>query len=291
MGRGKRNRLNPAGGRFIFFLLLVFLAFFATVAYQEFVKAPANNPVRFINAHLHRPGRKVVVCAGDGLVRGQLSFNFIGYLSQKPELQDFQFVNAGISGDLSYNLRRRLEPVIACKPNYIIVFIGTNDLLGSLYPRLIYYYQWIKHLPGKPEIDRYGQNLSAIIATLKQRTGAKIGVASLPMIGETLDSTIDQEVLRYNELIQSVAFQQRVDYLPVYDEQVAYWQNSRQRGEVKKDGFTKRIIWAAYDHLILKKSLDKIAVDNGYQLHSDGIHLNTTGGMIIARQIESFLKK
>ena len=54
----------------------------------------------------------------------------------KFKLHDFSIVNAGINGDLAWNLLERLDDVIDCNPNHITILIGTNvNSLRELYPR------------------------------------------------------------------------------------------------------------------------------------------------------------
>jgi lysophospholipase L1-like esterase len=287
----KRKGAAFHGGRAIFFVILVFLAFITTLAYQEIIKPAANNPARFVTGHLHRPGRKIVVCAGASIIRGQVSFNIGDYLTQKTELQDFQFVNAGINGDLAYNLLQRLDPIIACKPNYIVVLIGTDDLLGALYPNMYEYYKWTKQLPRKPDIAWYAENLQRIVEILKQKTKAKIALVSLPMMGEAVYSVANHEVIKYNEAIKSVATEEQVGFLAIFDQQIQYLRENQRSSGPEYTENSKQMVWAMVDHMVFKKSLDAISIANGYLLHTDGIHLNTNGGKIIANQMETFLKQ
>jgi lysophospholipase L1-like esterase len=286
----KRKGSSFSKGKAFLFVLLMLVAFITTLAFQEMIKPAANNPLRFATGNLHRPGRKIVVCAGASIVRGQVSFNFVDYLSKKPDLQDFQFINGGINGDLAYNLLQRTDQILSCKPAYIIILVGTNDLLGSLYPKLAIYYKWTKQLPRKPDIDWYSENLQLIVENLKQKTTAKIALVSLPMLGEGFNTVVNQEVVKYNEIIQKVATQEAVSYLPLYEQQVQYFLGSKRSSIPEYTGNYKQIAQSAIDRLVLKKSLDEIAIKNGYLLHTDGIHLNTRGGMMLVDLVEKFLR-
>jgi lysophospholipase L1-like esterase len=289
MVRGKKRKGFPIG-KAAWFLTLIFLAFVSTLSYQEFFKPAVNNPQRLANGNLHRPGRRIVVCAGDSIVRGQLSFNYVNYLARRPNLQEYQFINAGINCDLAYNLLQRLEPVIACKPAYIVIQIGTEDLLGSLYPNFGACYQWTRHLPHKPERGWYRENLSLIVNILKQRTKAKIALVSLPMLGEAINSEANRQVVEYNGMIQSIASSEGVCFIPIYDDQLRYLSSSQRNSAPEFTGDCKQIGHALIEHLVLKKSLDEISLKNGYLLHTDGVHLNSRAGIIIANQVEKFLK-
>jgi lysophospholipase L1-like esterase len=277
-------------GKFLYYGFLVFLGFLIAVAYQEMLKPSPDNPVSFVEQNHHRPGRQVVVCAGDSLTRGQVSFDFCSYLNLQTDLQNYQFINDGINGDLSYNLLQRLEPIIACKPNYIVLLIGTNDLLNSLYPKTAKYVQWVKQAPKRPSLVWYSENLELIIQILQQRTRAKIAVLSLPTVGEAASSAANQTVREYNEVIQAIAARKKVRYLPLYERQMDYLRKNQLGTGPKFNGNLQQLFLAGFKHLVFKQSLDLIADRNNYLLHTDGVHLNSWGGKMIAEQIKAFLK-
>ena len=41
--------------------------------------------------------------------------------------------------------------------------------------------------------------------------------------------------------------------------------------------------------MILRQSFDQISRVNGWQVHIDGIHLNTNGGRILTEAVQQFL--
>ncbi len=287
----KKKKQSFPIGKGLWFMFLLFLAFLTTIAYQSLFHPAVNNPERYASGSMHRPGRKAVVIAGADMVRGQISFNYVDYLSQKRELQGFQFTNAGINSDLSYNLLKRLGPIVACKPSFIIIQIGTNDLIGSRYSKFAAYFHWVKRVPADPDLQSFRQNLTMIVERLKQNTKAQIALVGLPMIGEAIRSGVNQEVVLYNHTIENIAEQQKVGFLPVYPEQVRYLTGSRRTSAPEWNGDYKIIGKALFDHVVSKTNFDEIAFKNGYLLHTDGVHLNSPGAMIIARQVENFLKK
>jgi lysophospholipase L1-like esterase len=277
-------------GKGIWFMFLFFVGLLATLAYQSLFQPDKNNPTRYANGS-HRPGRKAVVIAGADMVRGQISFNYVDYLSQKTELQGFQFINAGINSDLSYNLLKRLGPIVACKPSFIIIQIGANDLIGSRYPKFAAYFHWVKRVPADPDLQSFRQNLTMIVKRLKQNTKAQIALVGLPMVGEAIRSGVNQEVVLYNHTIENLAKGQKVGFLPVYPDQVRYLTESRRTSAPEWNGDYKIIGKALLDHVVSKTNFDEIAFKNGCLLHTDGVHLNSPGAMMIARQVENFLKK
>ncbi len=46
----------------------------------------------------------------------------------------------------------------------------------------------------------------------------------------------------------------------------------------------------AFRVLVLRKSLDEVARINGWRFHTDGVHLNSVGGMIVADLIQKFIE-
>jgi acyl-CoA thioesterase-1 len=263
--------------KFIYYGLLIFLGFLCAMTYKELIKPAAENPVSFVAGNHHRPGRKVVVCAGDSL-------------TLQADLQGYQFVNDGVNADLSYNLLQRLEPIIACKPNYIVILIGTNDLLNSLYPKTAKYVQWVKQLPKSASSTWYSANLELIVEILQQRTQAKIAVLSLPVVGEASTSAANQTVAEYNGLIRGIATRKKVRYLPLYERQIEYLRKNQVAPGPKFTGNLQPMFLAGLKHLVFKQSLDLISERNGYLLLSDGVHLNSRSGRMIAEQIKTFLK-
>jgi len=45
----------------------------------------------------------------------------------------------------------------------------------------------------------------------------------------------------------------------------------------------------AFRVLVLRKSPDEVAQLNGWRLHTDGVHLNSRGGMIVADLVQEFI--
>jgi len=57
-------------------------------------------------------------------------------LRERFKSDGIEFINAGVNGDLAYNVRQRIAAVIAQQPDYIIILVGTNDVTGGLSPRI-----------------------------------------------------------------------------------------------------------------------------------------------------------
>ncbi len=78
----------------------------------------------------------LVVCLGASIVRGLFGTNFGDLLSQRMSKDGFRFVNAGVGGDLAYDVLAHLDSVITRQPDYVVILVGTNDVTTTLYPRM-----------------------------------------------------------------------------------------------------------------------------------------------------------
>jgi lysophospholipase L1-like esterase len=76
-------------------------------------------------------GSLLVVCVGASIVRGNVSFNFVDLLKGRLEGKGFRFINAGVNGDLAYNVLKRLDSVINLQPDFVTILVGTNDVIAT----------------------------------------------------------------------------------------------------------------------------------------------------------------
>jgi lysophospholipase L1-like esterase len=130
-----------------------------------------------------------------------------------------------------------------------------------------------------------------IVRTLKEKTSATIGLISLPILGEDLESLPNKRIREYNALLKEIAIQEQTGYLPVYECQEEYLKdNQHQTGRTFKIGI-KSSLMLLIRHYMLKQSFDAISEKNGYMLVTDGIHMNNRGAAFIADEIESFLRE
>ncbi|HTZ90620.1 MAG TPA: hypothetical protein VMA71_09770 [Alloacidobacterium sp.] len=57
-------------------------------------------------------------------------------MERNPRNRRFRFHNFGVGGDLAYNALRRLPGLIACCPDKVVVWIGSNDALALVSPKV-----------------------------------------------------------------------------------------------------------------------------------------------------------
>jgi lysophospholipase L1-like esterase len=235
----------------------------------------------------------VVACLGSSSTAGKgQAFNWIAVV-QKRLGERFDLRNFGVGGDLAYNALQRLPQVIAANPQKIVVLIGANDVLAIASFKVRRFYRVFKGLPGNPSPEWFKTNLQAIVARLKETTEADIAFCSLPPIGEDLNATdplqkeINLQTTTLNGLIREVAANESVEYLHVHEAFAAAMKSTPPHPltEFRFLSFYRD----AFRTVMLGKSPDDISRLNGWTFHTDGVHLNSRGGLMIAKLVEEFV--
>lgn len=231
-----------------------------------------------------------VVCFGDSITRGQVSANYLELLAHRLGTENYQFINAGVNNDLTYNLLHRIEPVIHHQPDYITLLVGTNDVISSISLRGAIYNMLRKRLPRWPVLQWSYTNLIQILWRLKHETHAKIGVASIPILGENLNSRAIRRVRDYNQSLREIVKREKVAYLPVFERQIEYLRSHSQYYGRSYQVSVPLTLELALRHLIINENFDTFSARKGYILLTDGVHMNHAGASIIADEIEKFLR-
>ena len=243
----------------------------------------------------HGQGMQTVACLGSSTTAAKGTYKWIDALAQRPQNSRFRFVNFGAGGDLSVNLARRLDPVLRIAPDRVIVLIGTNDILASVFPNFRQFTRFWKGVSQEPSPTHFKDNLEFITHRLQQTTRATIALSSLAPVGEALrsndavQSRLNELFAAYNGSIADVSRESGTYYIPFYE----CFRDQLARSTVWKP-FTRFSFAAFYrDYLfremILRRSFDQIAQKNGWEFHIDGIHLNTKGGRILTDVVQQFL--
>lgn len=225
--------------------------------------------------------KKVLVCFGDSNTHGNVSYNWVNDLSS--QLTDYQVFNAGINSDLTYTLLRRIDDVIACKPDFITILIGTNDVNSTMGKVMEKRYQDLGRVSKdiSPNFEDFKKNYIEIIRQLKAKTQAKIAVMSLPVMGEDLAHEANQKADKYSEFVKQLATDEQLIYLPVREKQKEFLQKNPQSLKHTFEETYKLLNFSVINYYLLGKSWDKISTKHGFQLTPDNLHQNSiAGGMI-----------
>jgi lysophospholipase L1-like esterase len=239
---------------------------------------------------------KTVVCFGASLTAGTVSFDYLELMRARPALADFKFVNHGVNGDLAWNGLQRLEAVIADKPDFVTILIGTNDVNATMSERNWLRYKSFNRLPAsqeQPTLEWYEENLTQIVRRLKAETHARLVLLSLAPIGEDLVHEANRKIDRYNEAVRHIAEAEKIAYLPLHERMIAYLHaHEVDRAQLPlmlkyRDGLHNTGNALALHASGL--SWDEVSRRNGLLVLTDTLHLNSVGGGMIADLIEGWL--
>jgi lysophospholipase L1-like esterase len=287
LNRAWLNRLGPLLGYLTFLLVLEWMI----LRYiQHLIRRPApDNPLEYVRERKPRAGKRVIVCVGDSITRGEVSYDYADLLQAR--LGDrFEMINAGINSEVSYDVLQRLDQVIACEPDVVTVLIGTNDANASISDEGALWMMQHRKLPSKPSIGWYEENMEAIVERLQRETRAHIALLSLPPIGEDLQGQPVRTTRWFSEVVRRVARRYGVAYLPVYEQMVDYVTEHPPAENLEHEKWQWHSVKAIFERKILGVELDEIAQRQGLVLHSDMLHLNSHGACIIADLIENFVR-
>lgn len=248
------------------------------ILFQSFQVFPGNK----------KDNRKKVVCIGDSITRANVSVSYIKML-MKERGDRYRFYNCGVNGDLAWNVVQRLEKIIAIKPDYITIMIGTNDVLATYSPKKSKEYVKYKNLPGEASRDWYVENLKTIIRVLREKTGAKIALLSLPLITEDKDNVMYKRSVEYSGIIKNMAEENNLVYLPLNEQQQKFHEENPGRPKAVFSDSRNFSMGVIARHYLLCRKWDALSKKYGFQLTTDHVHLNSRGAAMICNLIEGFL--
>ena len=272
-------------------LLVLFgvFAWFVNRARNRVFALPLNSPAACQKKA--PPDTRTVALLGDSLTHGTVSENYVDLLERRFRGRPYRFINAGVNSHLAYNLHERVDGIIACRPDVVVVLIGTNDVNALVSEEKLKSYMREQKLPQRPDAAFFRRHLSAVVTRLGAETKARIGVMSLPPIGEDLTSEANRRIIAYSEIVADVVKKNGATYLPLRE---AFWKTL----ETKPAGTRKPrdcaagnypITAAVVRRYLLGRSWDSISENNGFQVLTDCLHLNSRGAALVADMAAGFI--
>ncbi|MFI6574813.1 SGNH/GDSL hydrolase family protein [Nocardiopsis sp. NPDC050513] len=231
-----------------------------------------------------------IVCAGDSNTRGEYGVGYVGLLRERWHGRGIDVVAEGVNGDTSHNLSRRLDPIVALRPDAVTVLIGSNDVWGSLTEANGRRLMRRKELPEPPTLDGYRDRLGGIVARLLGETDARIAVLSPPVLGQDLGGPAVQAGERFAEVTREVAEARGVAYLPLFERQSGYLRESGARPVPLPDGLRERYT-SVLQHRLLGRSYDAVSDRRGLALTTDFVHQNSRGAAMVADLVDGFVRQ
>ncbi|WP_295770419.1 SGNH/GDSL hydrolase family protein [uncultured Mucilaginibacter sp.] len=231
-----------------------------------------------------------VACLGDSITQGTDSYNWVADLQQKLSV-DYEFYNYGVNGELAYNNLKRIDKLVTLEPNFIVILVGTNDVLATLSEANTRLYKRNAALPRMPDMAWYVDNLEQIIVKLLQQTNASIALTSLPVIGEDLMDTANKAVGNYNQEVKRIVRKYALHYLPLNEAITGYLEANPVAKPVAYRPYGWRLkVNMHFRTKVLKQDWESYAGLNGLQVTTDTIHLNQVSGKMMVDLVAQFLK-
>ena len=252
---------------------------------------PQGVAIDYINSK-SKKNQRIIACIGDSLTHGNIGQSWVDYLRQ--EFPNDVFLNDGINGNTAWQVIQRLDPILQCQPDLIILLIGTNDALGSFDINSGLRYKKNNELPEVPTLEKYKEHLNELIEKIGIQS--KIAICTLPPIGENVNSEVNKHVNLFNDYIKLIANQKNLSLLTVSD---ALWSEINSRTYPIKLDFNskamplmlKRILGGIFHHYLFKKSWNDISRAKGQWILFDQIHLNERGAEIVYKLAKDFIAK
>ena len=254
-------------------------------------KLPTNHPAQYLTQR--RVSGKVVACLGDSITHGNVSYDWVSNLRSRFAGEPLQFINAGINSNVAWQLNQRLPEILKCKPDVVIVLIGTNDVMGSFHEADGKSYKRQGGLPSIPSQSDYKRELRKLLRGLQ--VVRHVAVATLPPLGENLQSPINCLVRAFNEDIRIIVAEENRVLLPLGEQLFEILdKNTLQSAQDYRPGPIHRlipIVQALSDYYIHNESWDQSASNRGLELLPDHIHLGEKAGGVMADLVSDYLNK
>ena len=222
---------------------------------------------------------------GASLIEGSISAPLPPRVIARLGRDDIQVLNAGVNGDLAWNVARRAPAAVAWKPDVLFIMAGSNDVLASLTEsRARRYMRW-KKLPQAPDAQFSCDSFDALFDAVG--TVPRVIVGTIPPLGEDLDGDACARVRTINEMIAQAASKRGWTVADVYTA-IAARIGSGGRPLPGRDHL---VLSAILQRLILRRSYESIARTHGFRALSDGIHLTEGSADAAADVIVSAIRQ
>jgi lysophospholipase L1-like esterase len=296
---------------------------------------PRNDPAafdRFVQCNKAIRRQPTLVCLGDSLTHGTISGPVTTRISEKVrmalKLEDKErppvdnllvfrepiwVINCAQNGITSETiLVERLHRAISYSPEFIFLWIGTNDVRAMYRPTKSKGTSWtswsswqaqimqVNSLNETPSLTMLEKNLAQILSEMQRVLPmSAVGVATLPPMGEIRNTTANEWIRKANAIIYKVVAAQDHDkctVIPVYERLMQTLMNDNPTSSllVPIDWFfpvsaIQCFLFYSFPGVFSWRSLS--ANIFGHTIMSDGLHLHETGSEIVVDLIVEWLIK
>ncbi len=189
-------------------VILITVAFFYV---SSIAATPPKGSSGDLSKELSLKSGRVIACIGDSLTHGNIGECWVESL--RNEYPEDTVLNEGINGDVVWQVIKRIQSIINCHPDIIILMIGSNDAMASFNKKSGERYKSKNKLPEIPTFENYQKLLPKLLDKLNGTS--KIALCTLPPIGENKDSAINEHVRKFNDFIELTAKNKNINLIPV----------------------------------------------------------------------------
>lgn len=269
-------------------LAIIVLAMWVIMRLAPVFGEPHMLRLERFHASLAADRRKVVVCVGDSLTHGNASFDYVHALASRLEPEGHTVLNAGINGDLAWNVLQRIEAVTRGEPAYVVLLVGTNDARACESEWAAQKYVKQKKLPQTPDEAFFEESYRGILDALSAVDCTRTIVVTLPPLGERASEPVDEIVGRFNRFIASEAAVRDLPCLDLNGEIDAVLGVERDEEAPAYDAKRSQglVVRSILLHYLVGWSWDRIAKHYRMQLLPDMIHIGESGGAVLVDLVE-----
>jgi len=252
---------------------------------------PAGHPDEVVaSGAIDRDG-PVLVCLGDSITQAGLGADWVAGLRQRLEGHAV-VVNAGVGGQVAWDLRQRLDDLARCRPDAIVLMVGSNDAVGALGGGWRSFYE--SGRPQAPSEEWFAEQYGALVGELLALT-PRVVVMTLPPLGEDPGGQVEAIVQRQNESIRAIAADRGVDVLDLHPAFLRLRPDSgTSRGVPFMSGPLHFMRWGIASTIrrrILGQSWDSIGQSRGLVMTVDTIHPNDRAGAAMLELVEPWARR
>ena len=276
---------------FILYLLIATVILITVVYFyvSSIAATPPKGRADDLSQELSLKSGRVIACIGDSLTHGNIGECWVERL--RNEYPEDTVLNEGINGDVAWQVNNRIESIVNCSPDIIILMIGSNDAMASFNKKSGERYKSNNKLPEIPTFKSYQKLLPKLLDRLNGTS--KIAICTLPPIGENIDSAINVHIRKFNDFIELTANNKNINLIPVSK---LLWDDlSKRTYHIKSDydpnslPIIRRIYGGMVHHYIFKKPWDEIAKSRGQWLLFDQIHLGERAAKILFNATKKYI--
>lgn len=187
-------------------------------------------------------------------------------------------INAGVGGQITWDLRQRLDVVAQCRPDVVVLLVGSNDAVGSLGGSWASFYE--KGRPQAPSEAWFAEQYDALVSELTPIALSLICL-NLPPLGEDGGGPLVEIVQRQNDAIRAVTAAQGIELLDLHTALSAARASDASPGVPFMSGISQFIRWAIASNVrrkLLGQGWDAVGQSRGLVITTDTIHFNDRAG-------------